>query len=184
MPNHVHLVVVPSTSDGLHRAMRAIHGRYARRVNRTKDRVGHLWQNRYFSSPLDSDYFLNAVRYVERNPVKARLVERAEDYEWSSAAAHCGRRDDPLVGARPRSVIFGGIINWSTWLSAGFSEEREATLRRHTHQNLPCGSPAFVADLERTAGRPLQYQRRGRPPKRNESREVDIPFLEKTNVPA
>src|SRR5687768_11054249 len=118
MPNHVHLVVVPSTSDGLHRAMRAIHGRYARRVNRTKDRVGHLWQNRYFSSPLDSDYFLNAVRYVERNPVTARLVERAEDYDWSSAAAHCGRRDDPLVGARPRSVIFGGIMDWSTWLSA------------------------------------------------------------------
>jgi putative transposase len=163
MPNHVHLVLVPSTPDGLHLMLKSVHGRYARRFNRIKDRVGHLWQNRFFSSPLDASYFLNAVRYVELNPVRARLVARAEDYGWSSAAAHCGLRNDRLVGFRPRSVHFQGIEDWSGWLAGGLEVESAEVLRRNAHQNMPCGSTGFVDDLERLAGRELKPKGRGRP---------------------
>lgn len=163
MPNHVHLVLVPSTVDGLHRTLKMVHGLYARRINLRRDRVGHLWQNRYFSSPLDPDYFMNAVRYVELNPVRARLVGRAEDYEWSSAAAHCGRRRDPLVGSKPGSFLFARIQSWSEWLSGGLNDETVATLRRNGRQSLPCGSEAFVKALEEQSGERLLPRERGRP---------------------
>lgn len=183
MPNHVHLVVVPPTADGLHRVLKPVHGLYARRINRIRDRVGHLWQNRFFSSPLDPSYFVNAVRYVELNPVKARLVGRAEDYEWSSAATHCGGRSDPLVGRKPRSNLFQGIQNWSEWLSRGLNDESAATLRRNVRQNLPCGSDAFVKSLEDRSGERLRPRERGRPRRQDDSKETGRPFLEKVNVP-
>src|SRR5262245_66569181 len=84
MPNHVHLIAVPKAADSLHLLLRNVHGRFARRINRMNERTGHLWQARYFSSPLDALYFVRAVRYVELNPVRAGLAMRAEGYVWSS----------------------------------------------------------------------------------------------------
>jgi putative transposase len=162
MPNHVHLILVPSREDGLHRAIGSVHGQYAQLINKLRDQKGHFWQGRFFSSPLDSDYFVNAVRYVELNPVRAGLVARAEDFSWSSAAAHCGIRGDPLVDSRPRSILFAGIADWSGWLAEGVAEDSIAVLRKHARQNLPCGSQQFVTQLEQAAGRSLQYRPAGR----------------------
>ncbi len=162
MPNHVHLILIPADKDQLHCAMRAIHGQYAQRINRIRGQTGHVWQGRYFSSPLDSTYFVNAVRYVELNPVRARLVAQAEDYDWSSAAAHCGLRSDLVVQPAPRSRLLPEIASWSRWLSEGVSDESLATLRKHSGRNLPCGSPEFVAQLEKVAGRSLRYRAIGR----------------------
>ena len=164
MSNHVHLVAVPSDVTGLHRTLKAVHGQYAQRVNRMRGQKGHLWQGRYFSSPLDADYLLNAVRYVELNPVRARMVARAEDYTWSSAAAHCGLCNDSLVDRQPRSRFLAGIVDWSQWLTEKFTEETLATLRHHGSQNLPCGSTEFVAQLETAAGRHLRFRPPGRQP--------------------
>ena len=96
MTNHVHLVVLPRTADALPQALKPLHMRHAQRINRVHGWNGHLWQGRYFSSPLDEDYVWAAIRYVELNPVRSRMTERAENYPWSSAAAHCGadRVDD------------------------------------------------------------------------------------------
>lgn len=179
MPNHVHLVLVPSTDDGLHRALKAIHGRYAQRVNRMREQVGHLWQNRYFSSPLDAEHFINAVRYVERNPVEAGLSQRAEDYRWSSAAAHCGLTRDPVVETRPRATLFNGIDDWSTWLARGVPDECLKRLRQNQSQNLPCGSTEFVAELERIAGRSLAFKPQGKPAKRPREEPPKSPFLKR-----
>ena len=183
MPNHVHLVVVPSTADGLHRALKVVHGRYAQRINRMRRRTGHLWQDRYFSSPLDSNHYLNAVRYVELNPVRAAIAERAESYEWSSAAAHCDLCSDRLVAIRPHSTLFRGIDDWSTWLANGLTRECIDTLRQHASQNLPCGSEEFVAELERTAGRPLRYRPRGRPSKPVEGDCAGASFVKRLASP-
>ncbi len=161
MPNHVHLVVVPSSPDGMHRAMRAVHSQYAQRINRMRDTTGHLWQGRYFSSPLDARYFVNAIRYVERNPVSGRLVSKAEDYAWSSAAAHCGLRADPLLESRQLSRALAGIANWSSWLSQGVAKDCRDLLRRNGRRNLPCGSDEFIAELERSAGCDLQFRAHG-----------------------
>lgn len=161
MPNHVHHIVVPSTPVALHRVFKSVHGQYAQRVNRMRDQKGHLWQGRYFSSPLDSDYFLNAVRYVELNPVRARMVERAEDYPWSSAATHCGLREDVVVDPRALPRSLAAIGDWSRWLSQGIADASIAELRRNGRQNLPCGSEEFVSNLEKITGRELNYRTHG-----------------------
>lgn len=161
MPNHVHHVVVPTTADGLHRLFKSVHGRYAQRINRSRNLRGHVWQGRFFSSPLDSNYFLNAVRYVELNPVRAGIVVRAEDHDWSSAAAHCRLRNDPVVERIPTSPLLAGIPDWSKWLAAGIAEDSIATLRKHGSQNLPCGECTFITHLERVAGRELQFRTHG-----------------------
>ena len=169
MPNHIHLVVVPPNENSLHLALRAVHGQFAQRINRMQDLRGHLWQGRFFSSPLDANYFLNAVRYVELNPVRAGIVARAEEYAWSSASSHCGLRYDPLLDAKPRSSLLTGIADWSKWLSMGISAESLETLRLHGHRNLPCGSSSFIAKLEESLGRELRFRQRGGQPKERQT---------------
>ncbi|MGB2823526.1 MAG: transposase, partial [Phycisphaerae bacterium] len=97
MPNHVHLVVVPATADGLRRGIGEAHRRYTRRINFRKGWRGHLWQGRFASFVMDEDYLLEAVRYIEMNPVRAGLAATADAWRWSSAAAHVAGRDDVLV---------------------------------------------------------------------------------------
>ena len=162
MPNHVHLVVVPPSADALYRMLKAVHGRYAQRINRMRQLKGHLWQGRYFSSALDTDYYRNAVRYVELNPVRAGLVDRAEDFHWSSAAAHCGMRSDPVVRAKPQSIAFADIADWSLWLAQGLATDVSEILRRNSLKDLPCGSDSFVTELEHIAGRMLRHKPAGR----------------------
>jgi len=164
MPNHVHLVAIPAEATGLHRLLKAVHGQYAQRINRMRELTGHLWQGRYFSSTLDPRYFRNAVRYVELNPVRAGLVERAEAYEWSSAQAHCGRRSDPFVAGPLRIAPFADIEDWSAWLARGLDRESLAALRDNTLGNLPCGSPDFIHGLEETSGLRLTRRKPGPDP--------------------
>jgi len=70
MTNHIHLIAVPGSEDGLEKMLKPLHMRYAQRINRERSWKGHLWQGRFFSSALDEDYLWAAVRYVERNPVR------------------------------------------------------------------------------------------------------------------
>ncbi len=171
MTNHIHLVAVPATDDGLQRVLKPLHMRYAQRVNRARGWKGHLWQGRFFSSPLDEAYLWAAVRYVERNPVRAGMERRAEDYRWSSAAAHCGKRSDGLLN--PESGLsrkFSELEDWSTWLAEGDEAEELQMLRRNVEKGLPCGSEDFVRKLGRQVGRLLEYRPQGRPKKVNEDK--------------
>src|SRR5947208_7121938 len=101
MPNHVHLILVPSDPDGLRAALGETHRRYTRHVNLREGWRGYLWQGRFASFPMDEARLLAGARYVELNPVRARLVRRARDWRWSSARAHLTGRDDGLAVARP-----------------------------------------------------------------------------------
>jgi len=78
MTNHVHLVAVPARIDSLARGMKSLDLRYAQHVNWHQGICGRLWQGRFLSCPLDEDHLWAAIRYVERNPVRARLVRKAE----------------------------------------------------------------------------------------------------------
>ena len=100
MSNHVHFVAVPSKAEALGKAFRDLHTAYAGAWNAAQGLSGHLWQARFFSCPLDDSHLWAAVRYVERNPARAGLVVQAEDYTWSSAAAHCGLRLGYAPGAK------------------------------------------------------------------------------------
>jgi putative transposase len=150
------------------RTLQAVHSQYAQRVNRMKRIVGHLWQGRYYSSALDTDHFVNAIRYVERNPVEAGLISRAEDYRWSSAAVHCGTRFDRLLEPTGESSVLRGIANWSRWLDIGVPDECQMLLERNSRLGLPCGSPDFVDQLEKMAGRDLTYHPWGGPRKKRQ----------------
>jgi putative transposase len=166
MPNHVHLVAFPRHSESLHRALKPLHSRYAQRINRSRDLKGHLWQGRFFSSILDESYFRAAIRYVELNPVRAGMVHRAEDFRWSSAAAHCGLHHETFVKlATTYASILPKAPEWSGWLAQGVDSESLERLRTFTGKNLPCGSPAFVKTLERKTGRHLQFRPRGGQPR-------------------
>lgn len=80
--------------------------------------TGHLWQGRFFSCALDETYLWAAMRYVERNPVRARIVHRAENYRWSTVAAHCGRREDlVLTTARGWLKQREQVSDWPKWLA-------------------------------------------------------------------
>ncbi len=169
MTNHIHLIAVPASEDGLEKVLKPLHMRYAQRVNRTRGWKGHLWQGRYFSSALDEDYLWAAVRYVERNPVRARLVRKAENYRWSSASAHCGIKPDPVLTRKPFwQRQFESIGDWAAWLAEGDEPQRLEILRRNVEKGLPCGSEKFIQKLEKLTGRALQYRPRGRPKKEND----------------
>ena len=166
MTNHIHLVAVPRTEDGLQQTLKPLHMRYAQRINRTRGWKGHLWQGRFFSSALDEAYLWAAIRYVERNPVRARMVRKAENYRWSSAAAHCGlMHDDVLTTTSSWRKQFEAIGDWSAWLAQGDEPQELEVLRRNADKGLPCGSEKFIRKLEKLTGRGLQYRPQGRPRK-------------------
>jgi len=163
MTNHVHLVVVPSTEQALAGALKPVHLRYTQHVNRAQGLTGRLWQGRFFSCALDEPHFWAAVRYVEQNPVRAGLVERAQDYPWSSAAAHCGIRPDPLVpDAAARAATIG---DWPAWLREDEDDTLANTLRCHTRTGHPLGDEAFLTHLETLLGRTVRPKKAGRPRK-------------------
>lgn len=116
MSNHVHLILVPAHVDGLRGPIAAAHTAYSQRVNRTQQASGHLFQGRFWSSALTPAHLVAAIRYVENNPVSAGLVERAEDWRWSSARAHVGGRADGLTDLAATADL---ARNWSAYLRAG-----------------------------------------------------------------
>ena len=101
MPNHVHLIAVPQTEDGLARAIGETHRRYTLRVNGRENWRGHFWQERFASFPLDDRHLLAVARYIEMNPVAAGLADRPDAYRWSSARAHLHGAEDSLVNTAP-----------------------------------------------------------------------------------
>jgi len=166
MPNHVHLVVVPATADGLRRGIGEAHRRYTRRINVRKGWRGHLWQGRFSSFVMDEDALLQAVRYVEMNPVRAKLAAKAEAWPWSSAAAHVAGRDDGLVKVEPmRGRVLEHWRGWRTYLRGASAEGLSGKLHLHESTGRPLGSAAFVEKLERSLGRPLRPKKRGPKPK-------------------
>lgn len=154
MTNHVHLLAVPANEKALARTILAAHMSYAQWFNRRQGTTGHLWSGRYYSAPLDPHHLVAAVRYVELNPVRAGLVERPEDYPWSSARSHGLGYKDPLLA--PSRPFPGAIPNWLEWLSQARDPDLEERLRAHTRTGRPCGSTSFVRSLEVATGRRLE----------------------------
>jgi putative transposase len=110
---------------------------------------------------MDDDHLLACARYVELNPVRAGLATRAEDWPWSSAAAHLVRRDDALATVAP---LLERVADWHALLAQGLDEADRAKLRRGERTGRPLGSAAFVADLEARTGRTLARQKPGPKP--------------------
>jgi len=158
MPNHVHMIAVPETRDGLRRAIGEAHRRYTRMVNFREGWRGHLWQGRFSSFPMDEDYLLAAARYVERNPIRAGLVEDPCAWKWSSAAAHMEGEDDALVTVSPLREIVG---NWREFLGREVEQREYELVRSHERTGRPLGSESFIESLEKRLERALRRQKPG-----------------------
>lgn len=164
MSNHVHLVARPAHERSLAGCLGPVHLRYAQHVNWRRGWQGRLWQGRYYSCVLDGPHALAAVRYVERNPVRAGLVARAEEYAWSSAAGHCGLAEDALVTAdEALSAAVGAAHEWRDWLAIEPPAAVVDHVRRHTLTGRPAGDGEFVAQLEQQCGQRLTARPVGRP---------------------
>ena len=168
MTNHIHLVVIPSNADGLENAVGRTHWKYAQAINRLHGRSGHLWQGRFFSAPLDETHAYAAVRYVERNPVRAKMVRFAERYPWSSAEAHCSGLDRRKLVDTDRWAARHPPEVWKALLREPPEPEHERIvegLRKATRAGRPLASDSFIAKLETRVGRRLRPMPRGRPRK-------------------
>jgi len=163
MPNHVHLILTPKTPEGLGRALGKAHRRYSGFVNARNRVTGHLFQARFSSVVIDEEHLMAAARYVAMNPVRARLVERAEDWPWSSVRAHLAGRDDGLVEVAPLLSRCGGRF------AALIAEEADAALvaalRAAETIGRPLGPSAFLDRLAALAGRDPRPKKRGRKPR-------------------
>ena len=159
MTNHVHFVAIPERKDSIWKTFHRCHGVYAVRFNIKYALAGHLFQGRPFSSVLDERHFWAAIRYVERNPVRAAIVERAEEYAWSSAIAHCRRTPDRLLD--PTWTTTDEIDNWAEWLRGEEADESLRRIRTNTFTGRPCGDDHFVRHIEKATGREFQRRKPG-----------------------
>jgi len=159
MPNHVHLIAVPESEDGLRKAIGEAHRRYTRRVNFREGWRGHLWQGRFSSFVMDNKYLMKAVRYVAMNPVKAGLVKRPAQYCWSSTSAYLYRRKDALVSV---SGLNERVDNWAEFFSQPVDSLAVEKMRKHEQTGRPLGSEKFVMKLERILDRMLRPKKPGR----------------------
>lgn len=163
MPNHVHIIAVPSDEDGLRRTFRFVHRHYTGYINARLRTTGHLWQGRFSSVAMDEEHLHHAFRYIALNPVRARLVKRPEHWRWSSVAAHLARADDHVVKTSPALDRVG---DFGAFLGEDFDEAMSyAALRKAESVGRPVGSKAWLADMEAKTGLRLAPEKRGPKPK-------------------
>jgi putative transposase len=158
MPDHVHLVAVPEESNSLAAALTPLQIQYSRHIHQTQKKGGVLWRGRYGSCPMDEPHTWEAVRYVERNPLRAGLVLRPDRYPWSSAGGHAGLRKDPLLSGALETR--GKVKNWAEWLRAGEDAALVQTIRASTSTGRAAGDEAFVARIEELTRRPANPKQR------------------------
>ena len=155
-------MAVPEQEHSLAKAVGRTSYDYAVYLNGRRRRSGHVWQNRFYSTSLDRDHLIAALRYVDMNPVRARLVVEAVSYEWSSAAAH-------VTGKDPTGLLDGDtwlelcpLNDWDEVLAAPTPEvQLAARLRQATRTGRPLGSPEFISELEARLQRTLTRQKPG-----------------------
>lgn len=169
MPNHVHLILVPKDEDGLRAALAETHRRYTRHINVREGWRGFLWQGRFASVAVDENHLMACARYVELNPVRAKLVRRARDWRWSSARAHLDDRADGLVDPHKLLRL---VDDWKDFLGEGLDAPMLEAIRRGERTGRPLGSARFIAKLESRLGRTLARQKPGPKPRKRKAKKA------------
>ncbi len=165
------MIAVPENSESISLAMELSLKRYAQSFLARHGGSEELWHRRCHASVIQLRYLWNAVRYVERNPVRAGIVERAQDYRWSSAPWHCGMsegdtsegglsEEDLLID--PGSPLKGALSDWSSWLGEPDRDPRFAYLRRKSRQLQARRQPEVIGLLERDLDRRISRKEKTR----------------------
>ena len=161
MPNHVHLILVPRSEDGLRAALAPVHRAYAGLIHARQKKTGHFWQGRFGTTVMDESHLAEAFRYVLLNPVRAKLVTKPDAWKWSSARAYLKGRDDGLTDTGPMLQRFPDI---KALLSADENEDNLKRLRAAETIGRPVGNAAFMKSIEKKSGRKLAPAKAGRKP--------------------
>jgi putative transposase len=162
MINHVHLLARPSADESLQKMMQGLTLCYAQHINRKYRRTGRLWESRYHSCVVDQEEYLWAVaRYIEQNPVRATIVETPEDYPYSSARAHVGLVQDPVLSYE----LFPEIqrSDYIEFIKESTPIEQMKNIRQSAKTGRPLGTDRFVKEIERSLGKRLAPLPIGRP---------------------
>jgi putative transposase len=181
MTNHVHLLVTPSDAESLPRMMQSLGRRYVRMINARYRRTGTLWEGRFKAAPLDSDaYFFSCCRYIELDPVRARMVQGPEDYPYSSYRANAQGEADALIrrhllfarlgpNAQVQQEAYRALFREK--MDEGFIEN----LRAATNGGWAVGDDRFKKEIAEAAKRRTEPLPKGRPsePKRDK-RQINL----------
>ena len=174
MPNHVHILAVPQEEESLARGIGGANLVYTQYINRKYKRSGRLWQNRFFSTIIEKEPYLWAVvRYIECNPVRAKLAVKAEGYKWSSAKGHILGSGDAILsgkdwlGERER-MAYRRFLNKE-------DKPMEASIRKATTTGRPLGADGFIKRLEKFLERDILPKKAGRP-KRGSNKYGKCPY--------
>lgn len=138
MPNHVHMIAVPADKNGLSLCFGNAHREYSKYFNKKYKLKGHVWEARFGSFPIDEPYLLYVACYIERNPVAAGMVEKPQDYMWSSCRAHLQNSEDPLVDNLHLLTL---SKNWNDLVSEPTEKEILKALMLHEKNKKPLGIP-------------------------------------------
>ena len=172
MDNHLHLLATPETAGGLSHMMQSLGRRYVAAFNKRHGRSGTLWDGRFRAAVMEADtHLLACMRFLELNPHRtAGFTLPPEDYVWSSAAHHLGRRRDSLVLDH---ALFWALGNtpfereaaWRRWLEQGVTVDEGRRLMDSAHKGWPLGGTSFLRALAEQTERPAAPRKRGRPPR-------------------
>jgi putative transposase len=163
MPNHVHLILVPSQPDGLAKAVGEAHRRYTAFFNARARITGHLFQGRYFSRAVDEDHLIAAARYLALNPVRAGLVANAADWLASSVPAHLAGRDDVLATVAP---LLRRVPRFADLIEPGPEDAAERLqFESASTTGRPWGDETFLAQIEARLSRTVRPRKRGPKPR-------------------
>ena len=166
MPNHWHFVVRPETSEQVSEFFRRLTVKHTMRwhAHFNSGGTGHLYQGRFKSFPVQNDsHLLTVMRYVERNPVRANLTERAEDWEWSSATTRRRAPDERRWLAIPDDPPLPR--NWRSWVNKPDTEAELLATRNSVQRGLPFGDEQWTRTSAIRLGLESTTRPRGRPRK-------------------
>lgn len=158
MPNHVHFIAIPSDEQGLSKVFGQVSKFYSERINERTKKTGTLWQGRYRSYFMDENHLYAAIRYVELNPVKARLCEQAHEYPWSSAKSHVEKTFNALLAD---SHLLPNISNWKEYLQEKHKVS-ENLFQSHFASGLPIGDDAFIKKAQLSLQKKLLRKKPGK----------------------
>ena len=179
MTNHVHLLLTTAHAEGCALLMKSIGQLYAQYVNKTYDRRGGLWEDRFKSCLVQSEqYVLACYRYIELNPVRADLVSRVDQYPWSSYRANAKGEASQLLTAHDEYLRLGRTANERQAayreLFALVPAQKLEEIRTATNGGYVLGTPSFRAQVARTLGRRVEKGRPGRPVRASASEEQQL----------
>jgi putative transposase len=175
MSNHVHLLAVPASEESLAQCIGRTNLMYTQYANRKYQRSGRLWQNRFFSTIVeDKPYVWAVVRYIELNPVKAKQVQKPEDYPWSSCKANISGKVNELISGH--TLMEEAERKAYRKFLQQTDVKTEQKIRQATSTGRPLGSEGFIKKLERKLSRRLLPGKAGRPQKTKSNliREVSL----------